>query len=45
MRDLDALVKTIQHIELLLAEYIELGRRDPHVTIDRVLAVMDQYEA
>jgi hypothetical protein len=39
MRDVDALVETIQRIELILAEHIEPGHKsDPQETIDRIFS-------
>jgi hypothetical protein len=47
MRDVDALVKVVQRIELILSDHIEQPRSitDAEETVERIVTVMDQYDA
>jgi hypothetical protein len=45
MGDVEALVKVVQQIELILSDHIEQPKRgtDAEETVERIVTVMDQY--
>jgi hypothetical protein len=47
MRDVDALVKVVQQMALILSDHIEQpwSITDAEETVERIFTVMDQYDA
>jgi hypothetical protein len=42
MRDIDILTKAMEDAQLVLREYDQLGPRDRHAVLQRILEILDQ---